>query len=212
MAWRAATNANIRLDGRSVPMQGRARLSARGFKLKQLFPSFAPMQTSFGELNGDADLSGRGNSVAALLGTSNGDLSLLINDGAISRSLMEIAGLNVGNYVIGKLFGDEEVKINCAAANVGIKDGLATTRLFVFDTENAIIYINGTANFATEQLDLKITPESKGLRLFSLRSPLYVRGRSPSPALGCRRFRWRFAGQGWSPWAWPWDLRPGCWR
>jgi uncharacterized protein involved in outer membrane biogenesis len=41
---------------------------------------------------------------------------------------MEIAGLNVGNYVVGKLFGDEDVKINCAAADVGIKDGLATTR------------------------------------------------------------------------------------
>ncbi len=166
----------IRLDGRSVPLQGRAQLTARGFKLKQLFPTFAPMQTSFGELNGDADISGRGNSVAALLGTANGDLRMLINDGAVSRSLMEIAGLNVGNYVIGKLFGDEDVQINCAAADVGIKDGLATTRLFIFDTENAIIYINGTANFASEQLDLKITPESKGLRLFSLRSPLYVRG------------------------------------
>src|SRR5690606_7851084 len=174
-------NANIRLDGRTEPMQGRARLTARAFKLKQLSPSFAPMQTSFGELNGDADLGGRGNSMAALLGTSNGDLRLLINDGAISRGLMEIAGLNVGNYVIGKLFGDEEVKINCAAADVGIKDGLATTRLFVFDTENAIIHVDGTANFASEQLDLKITPESKGVRLFSLRSPLYVRGPFAKP-------------------------------
>lgn len=189
-------NSNIRLDGRSVPLQGRARLSARGFKLKQLFPTFAPMQTSFGELNGDADLSGRGNSVAALLGTSNGDLSLLINDGAISRSLMEIAGLNVGNYVLGKLFGDEEVKINCAAADVGIKDGLATTRLFVFDTENAIIYVNGTANFASEQLDLKITPESKGVRLFSLRSPLYVRGTFANPRAGVQAVPLALRGAG----------------
>ena len=187
---------NIRLDGRSTPMQGRAQLTARGFKLKQLFPSFAPMQTSFGELNGDADITGRGNSVAALLGTANGDLRLLINDGAISRSLMEIAGLNVGNYVIGKLFGDEEVKINCAAADVGIKDGLATTRLFVFDTENAIIYINGTANFASEQLDLKITPESKGLRLFSLRSPLYVRGPFAKPSAGVQAVPLALRGAG----------------
>jgi len=189
-------DSSIRLDGRGAPMQGRAQLTARGFKLKQLFPSFAPMQTSFGELNGDADISGRGNSVAALLGTANGDLRLLINDGAISRSLMEIAGLNVGNYVIGKLFGDEEVKINCAAADVGIKEGLATTRLFVFDTENAIIYIDGTANFASEQLDLKITPESKGLRLFSLRSPLYVRGPFAKPSAGVQAVPLALRGAG----------------
>lgn len=186
----------IRLDGRSVPLQGHARLTARGFKLKELFPTFAPMQTSFGQLNGDADIRGRGNSVAALLGTANGDLRLLINDGAISRSLMEIAGLNVGNYVIGKLFGDEEVKINCAAADVGIKDGLATTRLFIFDTENAIIHINGTANFASEQLDLKITPESKGLRLFSLRSPLYVRGSFAKPSAGVQAVPLALRGAG----------------
>ncbi|MET3052933.1 AsmA family protein [Pseudomonas alkylphenolica] len=189
-------DAQVRLDGRAVPLQGRAQLSARGFKLKQLFPTFEPMKTSFGQLNGDADLSGRGNSVAALLATANGNLKMLINDGAISRGLMEIAGLNVGNYVVGQLFGDKEVKINCAAADFGIKDGLATTRLFVFDTENAIIYINGTANFASEQLDLKINPESKGVRLLSLRSPLYVRGPFAKPSVGVQAVPLALRGAG----------------
>ena len=177
-------DAQINLNGRDTPLQGRAKLTARNFKLKQLFPTFEPMKTSFGELNGDATISGTGNSVARLLGTANGNLKMLINDGAISRSLMEIAGLNVGNYVVGKIFGDKDVKINCAAADFGIKDGLATSRLFVFDTQNAIIYIDGTANFASERLDLKITPESKGFRVFSLRSPLYVRGTFAHPDAG----------------------------
>ena len=179
-------DAQIRLNGQTTPLEGRAKLSARGFKLKQLFPTFEPMKTSFGELNGDADIAGRGNSVAALLGSANGDLKMLINDGAISRELMELAGLNVGNYLVGKIFGDKEVKINCAAADFGIKSGLATTRLFVFDTENAIIYIDGTANMASEQLDLTITPESKGWRLISLRSPLYVRGKFIKPDAGVK--------------------------
>ena len=189
-------DAQIRLDGRATPLQGRARLTARNFKLKQLFPTFEPMKTSFGELNGDADIAGTGNSVAALLGSANGDLKMLINDGAISRELMELAGLNVGNYVVGKIFGDKEVKINCAAADVGIKTGLATTRLFVFDTENAIIYIDGTANMASEQLDLTISPESKGLRLFSLRSPLYVRGPFIKPAAGVKAVPLMLRGAG----------------
>ena len=179
-------DAQIRLNGRTEPLEGQAKLTARGFKLKQLFPTFEPMKTSFGELNGDADISGRGNSVSKLLATSNGNLKMLINDGAISRELMELAGLNVGNYVVGKIFGDKEVKINCAAADFDIKTGLATTRLFVFDTENAIIYIDGTANMATEQLDLTITPESKGWRLISLRSPLYVRGKFIKPDAGVK--------------------------
>jgi len=189
-------DAQIRLNGQATPLEGRAKLTARNFKLKQLFPTFELMKTSFGELNGDADLAGRGNSVAALLGSANGELKMLINDGAISRSLMEIAGLNVGNYVIGKMFGDKEVKINCAAADFGIKTGLATTRLFVFDTENAIVYIDGTANMASEQLDLTITPESKGLRLFSLRSPLYVQGKFIKPEAGVKAVPLMLRGAG----------------
>ncbi|AZC99839.1 AsmA family protein [Pseudomonas chlororaphis] len=189
-------DAQIRLNGQATPLEGRAKLTARNFKLKQLFPTFEPMKTSFGELNGDADIAGRGNSVAALLGSANGELKMLINDGAISRSLMEIAGLNVGNYVIGKMFGDKEVKINCAAADFGIKTGLATSRLFVFDTENAIVYIDGTANMASEQLDLTITPESKGLRLFSLRSPLYVQGKFIKPEAGVKAVPLMLRGAG----------------
>jgi uncharacterized protein involved in outer membrane biogenesis len=186
----------ITLNGRSTPLQGIARLTARGFKLKQLFPGFAPMSTSFGELNGDADMTGTGNSVAALLGTANGNLKMIVNDGAVNRSLMEIAGLNVGSYVIDKLFGEKEAKINCMAADMGIKDGLATIRLFVFDTENAIIDIAGTTNFKNEQLDLKISPESKGFRLFSLRSPLYVRGTFAKPSAGVQAVPLALRGAG----------------
>ncbi|UVE17514.1 AsmA family protein [Pseudomonas sp. LS44] len=176
--------ARIQLNGGVTPLQGRAQVQAREFKLKQLFPGFEPMRTSLGALNGDVDLRGRGNSVAALLGSANGDLKLLINDGAVSRDLMEIAGLNVGNYLLGKMFGDKPVRINCAVADVGIKDGLLSPWLMVFDTENAVIHVDGSANLKTEQLDLRVRPESKGVRIISLRSPLYVRGTFKSPEAG----------------------------
>ena len=177
-------DANVRLDGRRAPLAGKAQLQANRFKLKELFPNVQAMRSSLGELNGKADLAGTGNSVAALLGTANGNLQMLVNDGTISRNLMEIAGLNVGNYLVGRLFGDEEVKINCAAADLGMKDGLMTPRLFVFDTENALVRIDGSANFRNERLDLSVTPDSKGMRVFSLRSPLYVRGTFKNPQAG----------------------------
>jgi uncharacterized protein involved in outer membrane biogenesis len=85
-----------------------------------------------------------------------------MNDGLISRNLMEIAGLNVGNYVIGKIFGDDEVRVNCAAANLDLVNGVARPQIFAFDTENALVNVTGTASFASEQLDLTINPESKG--------------------------------------------------
>ncbi|CAM3706685.1 hypothetical protein BS639_16340 [Rouxiella silvae] len=179
-------NSTVRLEGDKTPMQGRVDMHARGLQLKELVPNVESMKKSLGQLNGDAKLTGTGNSVAALLGTSNGEMKLLINDGVISRGLMEIAGLNVGNYVVAKLFGDDEVAINCAAADVNIKSGLARPSLLVFDTENAVINVSGTSNFATERLDLSIDPESKGLRVLTLRSPLYVRGTFKNPDAGVK--------------------------
>ncbi|OOG61660.1 hypothetical protein B0E46_17095 [Rhodanobacter sp. B04] len=178
---------DIRLDGGKSPMRGTLKLSARHLKLKQLLPEFAPMQTSFGEINGDADLGVRGNSVAALLAHANGELKLLMNDGAISKTLLETASLNVGNIIIGKLFGDKTVKINCAASDFTATDGLFDARLFVFDTEDATINVSGTANMASERLDLDVTPHTKGLRIFSLRSPLYVKGTFKNPDVGVQK-------------------------
>ena len=177
-------NSTVRLDGAGAPLTGRVELHARRLRLKQLFPATPAMQKTLGELNGDMAVSGTGNSVAALLGSATGDVKMLVNDGVISRSLMEIAGLNVANYVVSKLFGDDEVKINCGAADLAMKNGVMTPRVFVFDTENALISITGTADFKNETLNMDVTPDSKGFRIFSLRSPLYVKGTFGSPDVG----------------------------
>ncbi|MBD8900067.1 AsmA family protein [Rhodanobacter sp. DHG33] len=174
----------LRLDGSAAPMRGTLKLGVRGLRIEQLSQSFAAMQTSLGEINGDAALDARGNSVATLLGSSSGELKLLMNNGAISRNLLEMAGLNVGNIVLGKLFGDKTVKIDCAASDFVAQDGLFRTRLFVFDTQDALIDVKGTVNFANEKLDLDVVPHTKGIRLFTLRSPLYVRGTLKQPDVG----------------------------
>jgi len=179
-------SSTIHLEGDKKPMQGRADIQARRLKLKALMPNIELMQKTLGEMNGDATIRGSGNSVAALLGSGNGNLKLLMNDGLISRNLMEILGLNVGNFVVGQIFGDDEVRVNCAAANLDIVNGVARPQLFAFDTENAVINVTGTASFATERLDLTIDPESKGIRIITLRSPLYVRGTFKNPDAGVK--------------------------
>lgn len=180
-------NADIRLDGRAQPMQGRMKMSLRRAKLQKLFPTVDLMKTSLGEINGDAALSGTGNSVAALLGSSDGQVKLLMDNGSVSKLLLEEAGLNIGNIIVAKLFGDEPVKINCAAADFTAKDGLWQPTVFLFDTETMTIKVDGTVNLGTEQLDLTLHPHSKGLRVLSLRSPLYVRGTFKHPDAGVEK-------------------------
>ncbi|RQQ35711.1 AsmA family protein [Burkholderia stagnalis] len=177
---------NVYLDGRGTPLQGRFTLQARHLKLKQLFPTFKVMQTALGEVNGDAALSATGNSPAALAATSNGEVKTLVTDGTVSLLLMEAAGLNVANVVYEKLFGDRDVKINCAAADFVATNGVLDSRVFALDTEDAVIGMNGTVNLRDETMNLTIRPHTKGFRIVSLRSPLYVTGTFKQPHVGVK--------------------------
>jgi uncharacterized protein involved in outer membrane biogenesis len=174
----------IRMDGSAKgknTIAATAKVQARHIQIKQLFPTIEKMQATVGQINGDAQLSATGSSVAALLGSSNGEVKALINQGTISKMLLEEMGLNVGNIIVTKLFGDKQVQLNCLAADFDVNKGLMQSQVFVVDTEEAIIRVNGTVSLANEQMDLTIKPDTKALRLFTLRAPLYVRGPFSKP-------------------------------
>ena len=178
-------SSDITLDGSGKAgknaIKAEMKVLARRMKLKQLFPTLPPLQASIGEINGDASLSATGNSVASLLGASNGEVKTLINQGTISKLLLEEMGLNIGNIILARLFGDKQVKLNCMATDFGVANGLMQTRSFIIDTDAAVLEVSGTIDLAQEQLDLTIKPASKGLRVLSLRAPLYVRGSFKQP-------------------------------
>lgn len=175
---------DIQLDGRSRPMKARVSVTARHLKLKQLLPSLAVQQTWMGEIDGDAALSAVGNSPAALASTSNGEIKAFVSDGEVSRWLMEAAGLNVANVVYEKLFKNRDVKINCAVADLVATRGLLTPRVLALDTDDSVIDVNGNIDLRSETLNLGISPKTKGFRVISLRSPLYVRGTFKAPKAG----------------------------
>ncbi len=172
---------NIKLDGNGNYIKADMNVSARHLKLNKLMPDFKPMQTSFGEINGDAKIDSSGNSVASLLGASNGEVKVLVNQGSISKLLLEESGLNVINVVMIKLFGDSQVKLNCVAGEFVVTHGLVTTQNFLVDTDNTRIGVSGKVDLAKESLDLTVQPENKKFRVVSLRTPVYVDGTFADP-------------------------------
>ncbi|MGP1614058.1 MAG: AsmA family protein, partial [Pollutimonas bauzanensis] len=174
----------ITLDGRGEKLQAEMVTTARHLKLKKLFPGAESMNASFGELHGDASLKAQGSSIAELLGHSNGEIKALVSRGTISHFLLEAAGLNVANMVVVKLFGDEQVVLNCVAADFGVKDGLMQARVFKLETEDTTVDVTGEINLRSERMDLDVRPENKTLRIFTLRSPLYVKGTFKHPDVG----------------------------
>jgi uncharacterized protein involved in outer membrane biogenesis len=174
---------HIKLDGSSGDkIKATMDVEARHIKIKQLFPAVEKVQqATIGEINGDAKLTAVGDSVAGLLASSNGELKTLVNQGTVSRLLLEEMGLNIGSIILTKLFGDEAVQLNCMATDFDVSNGLLKTQVFVADTDDARVVVGGTINLANEQLDLKLDPQTKGLHLLSLRSPIYLRGTFHKP-------------------------------
>ncbi|HEX7642499.1 MAG TPA: AsmA family protein [Burkholderiaceae bacterium] len=172
---------NVKLNGNGSEIKADMDLSARHLKLNKLMPDFKPMQTSLGEINGDAKLNADGDSVAGLLGTSSGEIKLLVNQGTVSKLLLEESGLNVINILLVKLFGDSQVKLNCVAGDFVVTHGLMQTHNFLVDTDETRIGVGGSVNLAKESLDLVVQPENKKFRLISLRTPVYVDGTFADP-------------------------------
>ena len=176
--------ADFDLDGSKEPLRARMALSARHLKLKRLFPKQKTMQSALGEINGDARLSATGNSPAALAGTLDGEAKALVTQGKVSRLIMEAAGLNVANVVYEKLFGTRDIDINCMAADFAASDGVLDTKTFALDTADAVIGMDGKIDLRDESMDLTIHAHTKGFRVFTLRSPLYVKGTFKNPDVG----------------------------
>ncbi len=174
----------IRLDGRQSTIRGGARVGVQHLKLSKLFPTVKVTKASVGDLNGEINLSGVGNSVAKLLGSSNGTIGLYMEGGRVSELVMQLAAINLWGITKAKLAGDREVPIRCVVGDFGVKNGLMQTNALVFDTSVVNVTGDGTVNLKDEQLDLTLHPQPKEGSIASLRSPLYIRGSFSKPKLG----------------------------
>ena len=177
-------NANITLNGNTKPIQARARLRARKLLLSKLFPTVELTRNSLGQVNGDFELSGSGNSVGTMLGSSNGKMSAVVSGGQISRLLMEKAGLHVWEILTLSLTGDKQVKLRCVVADFDVKRGIMQTNALVFDTEVTTLFGSGSIDLQQEQFDLLLNQRTKTTSPLALRSPIYVRGNFAKPSVG----------------------------
>ncbi|AKC87386.1 AsmA family protein [Pseudoxanthomonas suwonensis] len=181
----------IRMDARREPIDTRAQIAVRGLELPKLLAQAELAQGAAGRIGGDITLHGRGNSVATILASANGEVGLGMGRGRISNLIMELAGLDIAESLKFLLTQDRQVPIRCAFADFGVEDGLMTSRALAFDSTDTIIVGEGTINLKDESLDLLLRPRPKDRSILSLRSPLRVGGTFKDPS-----FRPDFAALG----------------
>lgn len=171
----------IRMDGQKDPIAGVVNLRVANLDLPKLFPTLKEGQSSIGDINGLIELTGRGDTVAELLGNANGKVGLFLDGGKISRFLADLVAMDIWGVARVKLQGDDTIDIRCGIADFSVKDGLMSTNIFVFDTQVVNVEGTGTVNLKTEDMDLKLNPHPKDGSIASLNSPLYIRGTFGEP-------------------------------
>lgn len=175
---------SIRIDANLVPAGFSTRLDLRAVQLNQLFPAVETTKSSLGKISGQFDLKGRGNSLAQMLGSSSGDVAVLMGKGEMSNILLEFMGLDGGEVIKFLVRGDRNVRLRCAAAAFEVKQGLMTTKTIVLDTTDTVINGHGNINLADETLDLVLDPAPKDRSILSFRSPLKIGGTFAAPTAG----------------------------
>ena len=174
-------DAVISLDGRADPIQARAQVRARKILLAKLFPTVALSKTSIGQINGEFDLAGKGNSVGRMLASSNGKVGLVVANGEISKMMMEKIGLHLWEMLVLKVSGDKLVKLRCGVADFDVKGGIMHADALIFDTEVTTIIGTGSIDLGQERLDLTLHQKTKDTSPVALRSPIYIRGSFAKP-------------------------------
>lgn len=182
-------NAVISLDGRSDPIQAHARIKARKIQLAKLFPTSELGKTSIGQINGDFDLAGKGDSVRRMLASSSGKVDLVVAGGRISKLMMEKAGLHLWEILELKMAGDRLVTLRCAVAGFDVKQGTMQANALIFDTEVTTIVGTGSIDLGDEKLDLTLNQKTKYTSPVALRSPIYVRGSFAKPVVAVDKSR-----------------------
>ncbi len=167
---------DIRMDARKDVLQTKADVHASDVVLSKLLPKVKLGDTAIGKLGGNATITGSGNSIAAILGSADGDVDLGMGRGQISKLAMAFAGLDLARILKIKLTRDEQIPIRCAYGDFAVRDGVAKPRALVFDTTDLLMKGGGRIDMKNEQLDVTILTTPRRFSPLSLRAPLYVRG------------------------------------
>jgi AsmA family protein len=183
----------VQLDGRDAQALWTADLRWDGVRLENWIQQDrkdkgAPPYVT-GSLNGRARVAGQGKSTAAILGSLRGEARMQLVDGTISHLAVEAAGLDIAEGLGMLIKGDDALPIQCTVVDLVAEQGVFRPRVFVLDTADSTLIVDGSLSLATEALDLRVVTTPKDFSPLALRTPLHVRGTFADPSISVDKGR-----------------------
>lgn len=173
----------IILDGRQEIPKVESDLLVRRLSFKPFFEDSRFEPFAAGYFGGRFKLRGDGKSLAEVLGTGDGTVTLMMTRGAISKLIVDAAGLDLGKAAPALLGKDQATQIRCAVGDFDVKAGQMKSNVFVFDTTASNIHGEAAINLKDETINARIEAQPKEASV-SAHTSILITGRLKSPAIG----------------------------
>jgi uncharacterized protein involved in outer membrane biogenesis len=166
------------------------RLTGSGIDLGEMLTRFGqPQLVNGGSTDLDVDVRGSGKTLAAVLGSLNGNVRMRIGPNRINN-----VAIDVSSGLIARMFSaanpfqktDPDTEVKCIAVHVPVKDGvLKSEHNAAVETAKYNLIATGTVNLRTEDLDLAVTPVvTSGLGLTEIPTIVSLSGTFSAPSVG----------------------------
>jgi uncharacterized protein involved in outer membrane biogenesis len=137
-----------------------------------------------GALSGAVRATGRGRSVAEILGSLDGRAQVMLREGTLSHLATEAIGLDVAESLGVLVSGDRPLPLRCGWLDLALQDGVVQPQLAVIDNEDTEVRITGQVSLRDESLALRLVARPKDISPFTLRTPVTLGGTLASPEVG----------------------------
>ena len=176
----------LQLDGRTQDALWTADMRALGINLAQWLrlkrDKDLPPYIS-GKLDALVKVKGSGRSAAEILASLDGDIRIHLRDAAVSHLAVEAGGIDVAQALGVFVKGDDALPILCNVADLDVVKGVAQPKVFVLNTKDSTVWIDGTVSLASERLDLRAVVSPKDFSPLTLRTPIHLKGTLGKPSV-----------------------------
>jgi uncharacterized protein involved in outer membrane biogenesis len=172
---------HIKMDASKDVIQTDADATVKSLEVKELLPKLKSGKGSAGKLGGRAKLSTKGNSIAQMVASANGEIALIMSQGRASTLALVLTNLDLANATKYLLRGDPNAPVYCSVILARAHDGKFTPELFVVDSSEEKITGEGEIDLADEQYNLRLVAHSKRPSIAALRGPIKIAGTFKHP-------------------------------
>lgn len=177
----AEVDASLEIDGRAALPLVRLSFIARDLDLGELLDRLELTDEVDAAVDVRVNVHGSGDSVAAILGSLTGNVSLGVSRGEIPTGYVDRLVSDLSVLVMPWATPAKRVEVRCAIAEFVIAGGVARIQTLMFDTARLTLRGKGEIDLGKETLDLVLAPRPRNHKLVTLATDITLTGPLSEP-------------------------------